>query len=85
VGGKHPSPSLMLVTIGYKSSTLPQLNVVTVYANTMSRFPPISEEKLSEAQKSAHRGVADLFSRFPSHLVQRNDEGLIYGPYSPLL
>ncbi|KAI0474593.1 AhpD-like protein [Xylaria cf. heliscus] len=50
----------------------------------MSRFPPIAEDRLSGAQKSAHDGVADLFSRFPSHLVQRNDQELIFGPFSSL-
>ncbi|KAI1084492.1 AhpD-like protein [Whalleya microplaca] len=50
----------------------------------MSRFPPIPETELSDAQKNTEHGIADLFSRFPSHLVQRNDEGLVYGPYSSL-
>ncbi|KAI1099778.1 AhpD-like protein [Jackrogersella minutella] len=50
----------------------------------MSRFPSVPENELSDAQKSAHKGVADLFSRFPSHLAQKNDEGVIYGPYSSL-
>lgn len=50
----------------------------------MNRFPPFPEDKLTDAQKRAQDGVADLFSRFPSHLIQKNDEGLVFGPYSSL-
>lgn len=52
---------------------------------TMSRFPPIPQNELSDPQKRAHEGVAQLFSRFPDDLKWKNDEGLIFGPYSPLL
>ncbi|KAI1662269.1 AhpD-like protein [Daldinia decipiens] len=50
----------------------------------MTRFPIVSENELSDAQKSAQDGIANLFSRFPSHLTQKNDQGLFYGPYSSL-
>ncbi|ROV87827.1 hypothetical protein VMCG_10551 [Cytospora schulzeri] len=50
----------------------------------MSRFPPIPEIELSDPQRRAHEGVAQLFSRFPDDLRWKNDEGLIFGPYSPL-
>ncbi|TGJ79823.1 hypothetical protein E0Z10_g8944 [Xylaria hypoxylon] len=51
----------------------------------MSRFPPIPEDQLSDAQKSAHNGIDSLFSRFPSYLIHKNADGLMFGPYSSLL
>lgn len=51
----------------------------------MSRFPPIPDLELSDAQKRTDEGVAQLFSRFPHGFKWKNDEGLALGPYAPLL
>lgn len=51
----------------------------------MSRFPPVPDDDLSDAQKRAHEGIARLFSPFPDDLKWKNDQGLVYGPYAPLL
>lgn len=61
------------------------LLIEVVYVRTMSRFPPIPENKCSDAQKRVHIAVRDIFSRYPSHIAPKDDEGLILGPYSTLL
>jgi hypothetical protein len=49
------------------------------------RFPTIPENNLSEAQREVRRGAADIFSRLPTDIIWKNDEGQILGPYQPLL
>jgi hypothetical protein len=49
------------------------------------RFPVIPESALTDVQRAVHAGAADIFSRLPHHIEWKNDEGLILGPYSPLL
>jgi hypothetical protein len=43
------------------------------------RFPTIPEKDLSEAQRNI------IYSRLPTDIIWKNDEGQILGPYQPLL
>lgn len=84
-GAQHPSipPGSSLFYIAYHIVSL--LPYPFDPAVKMSRFPPIPEVELSDTQQRAHEGIAQLFSRFPGDFRWKNDEGLVLGPYAPLL
>lgn len=70
---------------GYKGPTIrPKVTIFTADCK-MSRFPTIPPQQCTEAQIGVHNDTAQIFSRLPSHIVSKDAEGQLLGPYSPLL
>lgn len=71
---------------GYKNRTIKYFGTSCLGLNpSMSRFPAIPPNKLTEAQVGVHKCTAEIFSRLPRVIVSKDDEGHLLGPYSPLL
>ncbi|KAI9046260.1 carboxymuconolactone decarboxylase family protein [Aspergillus affinis] len=51
----------------------------------MSRFPAIPPQERTAAHDVIENGVAEVFSKVPSHIEWKGSSGTILGPYSPLL